>query len=115
MVRKAFVLTALILLTFTAASIAAPVQQTAASKPAKPAATASTVTTPINVNTATSAELEKLPGVGPAMALRIVEYRQKNNGFKKIEDLMQVKGIGEKTFLKLKPLVTITPARTIDR
>jgi competence protein ComEA len=49
------------------------------------------------------------------MALRIVEYRQKNNGFKKLEDLMQVKGIGEKTFLKLKPLVTITPARTSER
>jgi competence protein ComEA len=112
MVRKALVLTALILLTSSAASIAAPAQQTAAPK-AAPAASA--LAAPINVNTATAAELEKLPGVGPAMALRIVEYRQKNNGFKKLEDLMQVKGIGEKTFLKLKPLVTITPARSIER
>jgi len=113
MVRNALALTALILLTATAASMAAPAHQTPAQKPAAP--TATLVAAPINVNTATSAELEKLPGVGPAMALRIVEYRQKNNGFKKLEDLMQVKGIGEKTFLRLKPLVTITPARTTER
>src|SRR6185295_7053219 len=103
---------------FTATSIAAPAQQAAPPKPPKPAASsaaAPTATTPLNVNTATSAELEKLPGVGPAMALRIVDYRQKNNGFKKIEDLMQVKGIGEKTFLKLKPLITIAPPKTSER
>ena len=62
---------------------------------------------PVNINTATATELEALPGVGPAMAARIVEYRQKNGSFKKIEDLMNVKGIGEKSFLKLKPLVTV--------
>jgi competence protein ComEA len=75
-----------------------------ASQPPAPA-------TPININTATASELEALPGVGPAMAERIVEYRQKNGAFKKIEDLMNVKGIGEKSFLKLKPLVTIAPAK----
>jgi competence protein ComEA len=41
-----------------------------------------------------------------------VEYRQKSGGFKKPEDLMNVRGIGEKSFLKLKPLVTVTSART---
>ena len=69
----------------------------------------------VNINTAPQAELEKLPGIGPAMAARIVEYRQKNGGFKKIEELMNVQGIGEKAFLKLKPLVTITPAKTPER
>ena len=65
----------------------------------------------VNVNTASATDLQKLPGVGPAMAARIIEYRDKNGGFKKLEDLMNVKGIGEKTFLKLKPLVTIAPPK----
>ena len=61
----------------------------------------------LNLNTATEAELAKLPGIGPATATRILEYRQKNGAFKKIEELMNVRGIGEKAFLKLKPLVTV--------
>ena len=69
----------------------------------------------VNLNTATQAELEKLPGVGAATAKTIIEYRQKNGGFKKIEELMNVKGIGEKSFLKLKPLVTVTPPKTGER
>lgn len=68
-------------------------------------------TTPINLNTATATELEKLPGVGPATALRIVEFRTKNGAFKKVEDLMNVRGIGEKTFLTLKPLVIVAPPK----
>jgi competence protein ComEA len=74
-----------------------------------------TVSTPVNLNTATSVELESLPGIGPATAERILAYRQKNGAFKKIEDLMNVRGIGEKTFLKLKPLITVAPPKFGDR
>ncbi len=69
----------------------------------------------LNLNTATQADLEKLPGVGAATAKQILDYRQKNNGFKKVEELMNIKGIGEKSFLKLKPLVTVAPAKTQER
>ena len=70
---------------------------------------------PINLNSATAADLEKLPGVGAAMAARFLEYRQKSGGFKKIEELMNIQGIGERNFLRLKPLVTVTPAKTAER
>lgn len=65
----------------------------------------------VNINTATSTELQTLPGIGASTATRILDYRQKNGGFKKVEDLMNVRGIGEKTFLKLKPLITLTPPK----
>jgi competence protein ComEA len=67
---------------------------------------------PVNLNTATAAQLESLPGVGARTAALIVEYRQKNGAFKKIEDLMNVRGVGEKSFLRLKPLITVTPPKT---
>jgi competence protein ComEA len=63
---------------------------------------------PVNLNSATQSQLESVPGIGPKAAERILEYRQKNGSFKKIEDLMNVKGIGEKSFLKLKPLLLVT-------
>ena len=66
---------------------------------------------PVNLNTATAEQLETLPGVGPATAKRILEYRQKNGGFKKIEELMNVRGIGEKAFLRMKPQLTLTASK----
>jgi competence protein ComEA len=79
----------------------------------KTAATATaTATAPVNLNTATAEQLATIPGVGPKMAERIIDYRQKNGGFKKVEDLMNVSGVGEKSFLKMKPLITVTAPKT---
>jgi competence protein ComEA len=61
----------------------------------------------LNVNKATQAELELLPGIGPAMAKRIVDYRTAHGLFKRLEDLDKVNGIGPKTLDKLRPLVTV--------
>jgi competence protein ComEA len=65
----------------------------------------------INLNTATAEQLDSLPGIGPKIAARIIEYRQKNGPFKTIEALMNVKGIGEKNFLKIKDRLTVGPAK----
>ena len=61
----------------------------------------------INLNTANSEELQKLSGVGPVTAQKIIDYRAKKGGFKRIEDIMNVSGIGAKTFEKLKDHITI--------
>jgi competence protein ComEA len=71
-----------------------------------PKATA-TAAAPVNLNTATMDQLATIPGIGVKTAERIIAYREKNGGFKKIEDLMNVSGVGEKSFLKLKPLITV--------
>lgn len=78
-------------------------------QPAK--ADAGTPPAVVNINTASVEQLDSLPGIGAKMAARIVEYRQKNGPFKKVEDLMNVKGIGEKAFLKMKPQLTVGTAK----
>ena len=75
------------------------------------AVSSASASAPVNLNTATAAQLETLPGIGKATAERILEYRQKNGSFKKVEDLMNVRGMGEKSFLKLKPLVTVVATK----
>ena len=75
--------------------------------PASPTIKPAAPVTFVNLNTATLVELEALPGVGAKTAARIMDYRQKKGPFKKIEELMNVQGIGEKSFLKLKPRITV--------
>src|SRR5882762_9712054 len=88
-------------LALAAMLVALPHAQTAQSKAAaKP-------TVVVNLNTATAAQLEELPGIGARTAARIVDYRQKKGPFKKIEELMNVQGVGEKSFLKLRPQITV--------
>jgi competence protein ComEA len=65
----------------------------------------------VNLNTATAEQLDTLPGIGAKVAARIIEYRQKNGPFKKIEDLMNVRGIGEKNFLKIRNRLTVAPGK----
>jgi len=61
----------------------------------------------INLNTASQGELEELPGIGPAMAGRIIEYREVNSGFRHVEEVKLVKGIGDKLFEKMKDKISI--------
>ncbi len=73
-----------------------------ASSPAEPAAQA-----PVNLNSASAAELEKLPGIGPKIAEAIVKHRETNGPFKSVDDLKQIKGIGDKSFEKIRDMVAI--------
>jgi competence protein ComEA len=95
--------TLVVLLVLAMAGDAAPQGKAAPAAKASPAI--------VNLNSATVAQIATLPGIGEKAAQRIIEYREKNGGFKKIEELMNVKGIGEKSFLKLKPLVTVGDVR----
>ena len=107
--RRLFVMFAMaFVLAVIVAMPSAVAAQEKASKPKESSAAAG----PLNLNTATAAQLEKLPGIGARTAQLIVEHRQKSGGFKKVEELMNIKGIGEKAFLKLKPMVTVAAEKT---
>ena len=63
----------------------------------------------LNINTASAADLEELPRIGPALAQRIVEYREANGPFQSIEDLQQVSGVGPALIEQIEPLITVGP------
>jgi competence protein ComEA len=61
----------------------------------------------VNLNTATQAQIEELPGIGPTYAQAIIAERQRRGGFKSVTELRSVRGIGDKRFTELAPLVTV--------
>lgn len=83
--------------------VATPTTQTKTARTTKKEASVGSV----NINSASETELVALPGIGPSKAKAIAEYRQKQGGFKSIDDLQQVKGIGPATLEKLRAHVTL--------
>lgn len=69
----------------------------------------------LDLNTATEQDLEALPGIGPVLAERIVEYRQSRGGFRDVTQLRHVKGIGKKKFERIRTIVRVTPVSMHQR
>ena len=105
--RRLTIVIGMLVAALVASAPAAQAQAAGAKKTTAAARVRATPAAPVNLNAATLAQLQTLPGVGASTAQRILDYRQKNGAFKKVEELMNVKGLGEKSFLKLKPLITV--------
>ena len=67
----------------------------------------------VNINNASSEELQLLPRVGPALAGRIITFREANGPFRSVDEIIAVKGIGEKSFEKLQPYIVTSGATTL--
>ena len=94
---------------YAAGSSAVQILQTSSSKVEETAGSASSEASSqlININTAPASELIKLKGIGEVKAAAIVEYRRINGNFKTVRDIMNVSGIGEKTFEKIRDQITV--------
>lgn len=107
--RIAFLCSALTLLC-TASCVTLPRRPSAAGATETPpgeSGAARVATTPlVNINRATREELERLPGVGPALAGRIVEHRERNGAFRRVEHLLAVRGVSQRRFAELRAHVT---------
>jgi competence protein ComEA len=93
------------------ASASSPVAKKASHSSSGSSTRVEKLTTPgqgtVNINTATAEELQRLPGVGPSYAARILQFRKENGPFTSPEQLMDISGIGEKRFEKMKPFVRV--------
>ncbi len=69
----------------------------------------------VNINTASQDELASLPNIGASKAQAIIDYRKANGGFKNLEEIKKVKGIGEKTFEKIKPKLALSGETQVDK
>ena len=102
-------LTAIRLLTVAAlcaAVLTAGAGHALAVPPAKDETTSKSAS-PVDLNKASENQLTEVPGIGPSLAKRIVDFRNENGDFRRVEDLLRVRGIGEKSFEKIRPHVTV--------
>ena len=107
MFSRSQALTALMLVLVLAGATVAPV---AAAPPATPKAAASEAR-PVDINTADSAALESVPGIGKSLCQRILAFREKNGPFQSVDDLLKIQGIGEKSIQKLRPYLMVAKAK----
>ena len=107
MFSRSQIVTALMLVIVLAGATAAPV---AAAPPTAPKAGASEAR-PVDINTADSAALESVPGIGKSLSQRILSFREKNGPFQSVDDLLKVQGIGEKSIQKLRPYLMVAKAK----
>lgn len=83
----------------------------AAATAAEPATKGASSAAAVDLNAASVDELVAVPGIGPALAQRIVEFRTKNGAFTRVDDLLKVRGIGEKSLEKLRPHLRVGPKK----
>lgn len=107
-------LTLVLAITFLC-SLGMVLSSSAAEKAAKAAPEKPVLSGKININSATVEQLEMLPRIGTKTAQSIIEYRTQNGPFKKVEDLTNVKGIGEKTLEELKSFIILDGNTTLKR
>ena len=107
MFRRFPIAPVLVLVVALAALAATPVSAAAPAAP-KPAASEAR---PVDLNSADTATLESVPGIGKSLSQRIVAFRDKNGPFQSVDDLLKVQGVGEKSIQKLRPYLTVSKAK----
>ena len=108
MFSRVKIVTAFMLVFVLVCASAAPAAAAPAAGVQKPAASEAR---PVDLNTADSAALETVPGIGKSLSQRILTFREKNGPFQSVDDLLKVQGVGEKSIQKLRPYLTVSKAK----